>query len=198
MKKLLLSAGLAFAMLTAFSQKSHVNFGLKGGLNFTTFSSDDNANYDYKTGFNVGGLLHVHITERFAFQPELFYSLEGAALNLPGTTDKLKANLSYVRLPLLLQIMTGSGLRFALGPQLGILTSARQKNGSTSIDVKNSYKSTEAGLVGGVGFVFKNGLGIDARYNYGLSKINAGAGSDVKNRGFAVGLFYHLNAQHGN
>jgi len=198
MKKLLLSASLAFAMLTSFSQKNHVNFGIKAGANFTTFSSDDNSNYDYKTGVNLGGLLHAHITKRFAFQPELLYSVEGAKLNLPGTTDNLRANLNYVRLPLLIQYMTGSGLRFQLGPQLGILASAKQKNGSTTTDVKNSYKTTEAGLVGGVGFVFKNGLGIDARYNYGLSKINAGAGPDVNNRGFAVGLFYHLNAQHGN
>ena len=89
-----------------------------------------------------------------------------------------------------IQFMFDKGFRIQTGPQLGILAAANIKQGDTKTDVKSSFKTAELGWTIGASYVGESGLGIDGRYNHGITRINDGGSTDLYNRGFQVGLFY--------
>src|SRR5687768_14231314 len=118
MKKfvLILSATL---LLTITNYAQQVHFGLKAGVNFSDVHEEPEYDYESKTGFHVGGLAHIHISDRFAVQPELMYSTQG--MKAPNVVGKR----NYVNLPVLAQLMFGEGFRLQTGPQVGLLVSAK-------------------------------------------------------------------------
>jgi hypothetical protein len=58
------------------------------------------------------------------------------------------------------------------------------------------FKSTDVAWTFGLGYLTYSGLGIDGRYNLGLSNINKAGGNTLKNNVFQVGLFYMLDNSH--
>lgn len=187
MKRIFLIAAIAAATTGLNAQT--VSFGIKGGVNVTTVLADNNADRDSKVSFHAGVLSHIHIDEQFALQPELFYSGQGFKSK---SISNLKANLNYINLPVLLQYMAGKGFRLETGPQVGGLIGAKLKGDNIDKDIKDNYKKVDFSWVFGAGYLCKSGLGVDARYNLGLSNIDDTGNDKVKNRGFAVGLFYQF------
>jgi Outer membrane protein beta-barrel domain len=182
MKKIMMIAVCITASQFLFAQSSNVHWGLKAGLNVASLSAD-NTDYDSRVSFYAGGLAHIHVTHHFALQPEVYFSGQGAKNG--GSTVKL----GYLNIPLLAQYMTGNGFRLETGPQLGILLSAQQKTGDVKIDIKSSLNGADFSWAFGAGYQFPGtGVGVDARYNLGINEIN----STIKNRVFAVGLFYQF------
>jgi len=171
------------------SPKGHINFGIKGGANFYNINNDNNVTYDSKIGFNLGILGHIHVAKHFALQPEIQYSTQGAKYTDDNGNNTYKLN--YINVPVLLQYMWDNGFRLQAGPQAGILVSAKAENNGITGDIKNSFKPLDLGVSFGASYIHPStGVGIDARYNLGLSNINEN--SDVKstNRGFQLSLFY--------
>ena len=188
MKKILLvcSVILSFSLL---AKAQHTSFGVKAGINASSVDVEDGDSYEGKVGLHLGGLAHIHITEHFAFQPELVYSMEG------GKSGDFKLKLNYINVPLLAQYMTLNGFRFETGPQLGFLTSAKTEEGDSETDVKDQIKSFNFSWAFGAGYLFPggSGLGIDLRYNLGLSNVSENNGVNAKGRVFQAGLFYQFN-----
>lgn len=171
------------------TKASHVTFGVKGGLNVYNINNDNNIEYESKLGFHLGMLAHIHLSKQFALQPELLYSAQGAKYTV--SNNEVKINLGYINVPVMVQYMFDNGFRLQAGPQLGFLTRARSETNNTKTDVKENYKTIEFAVGFGAGYVNpKSGLGIDARYNIGLSNINENSTVKSTNRGFQVGLFY--------
>lgn len=181
MKRVIFSAVMLLLINGAFAQ--HVEYGIKGGVNFATISDDANA--DTKTGFHLGGLAHIHVTRSFAVQPEIVFSTQGAEYS----TGKLKLN--YINVPVLGQYMFGNGFRLQTGPQLGILASSEFDRGDTEVDVEN-YRKIDLAWSFGAGYLGRNGLGIDARYNLGLTDVVKNDPNDFHNRVWQLGLFYQF------
>jgi hypothetical protein len=138
-------------------------------------------------GLNIGGLAHIHLSQNWAVQPEVVYSMQGA--EFPNGT---KVKVNYVNIPVLGQYMFGEGFRVQTGPQLGILTSAKGKLNDVEIDYDNAVKSTDFAWAFGAGYISKSGLGVDARYNLGISDISKTESTDQKNRVWQLGLFYQF------
>ena len=174
--------------------QTHVELGLKAGLNVATLSTSDNANIDPRISAYFGGLAHIHISKEFAVQPEVLFSGQGAKSTAGNVV--YKTNLNYIQVPILLQYMIGTGFRLETGPQVGFLASAKQKAGDVTVDIKNSYKKADFAWVFGAGYLTSSGVGFDARYNLGLSKINDNNAGKISNRVFSVGLFYQFKAMH--
>ena len=191
MKKVFFITAMVTGSLMLKAQ-THVELGLKGGLNVATLSVSNNSNIDPRISAYLGGLAHIHISKEFAVQPEVFFSGQGAKSTVSNVVNK--ANLNYIQVPVLLQYMIGTGFRLETGPQVGFLASAKQKAGDVTVDVKNSYKKTDFSWVFGAGYLTSTGVGFDARYNLGLSKINNDNGPKVSNRVFSVGVFYQFKA----
>ncbi|MEP7197114.1 MAG: porin family protein [Saprospiraceae bacterium] len=188
MKKYL---ALAIVFVTIFSvaQSQHINIGIKGGLNIYTVNGSNYYKNTQQLAFNLGLLGHIHLSKRHALQPELVYSVEGFKYESGGS--KVDVQLRYVNVPVLFQYMFDNGFRLELGPQLGFLQNAKSREDGTSTNVSYKYQRTELGIAGGFSYVNPpTGLGIDLRYNHGLSDINRGSYYESFNRGVQLGLFY--------
>ena len=191
MKTLIVSV---FALVYAASTNAQkVYFGLKGGINVSSLSSSDNSPFESKVGFNIGGLAHIHASKTWAIQPELIYSLEGAKQTLIGSNAKAVTNLHYLDIPVLLQYFFLNGFRLEGGPQMGFLLNAKTKTGDVTVNDKG-FQSTAVSIPLGIGYLSSTGLGLDARYVFGLSNINDNNdGPAIQNNVFQLGFFYQFN-----
>ncbi|HEY0432914.1 MAG TPA: porin family protein [Chitinophagaceae bacterium] len=180
---LVLLAGLPF-FGQAQSMDSH--FGIKAGLNVATLDVKNGTDFNSKLGFHFGVLSHIHLSRYFAVQPEVVYSQQGGK----DGSDRWKMN--YINVPVLLQIMAGDGFRIETGPQLGIKTSAKIKTGDIEVD-NNDVSTLDFSWPIGVSYLSSTGLGLDARYNIGISNVNDADFPKVHNRVFQVGLFYQFS-----
>lgn len=171
------------------SPAGHINIGIKGGVNIFNVHNNNSSMYDARVGYNFGLLGHIHLSSKFAFQPELVYSAQGAKYKIDNVTTKY--NLDYINIPLLIQYMFDNGFRIQAGPQAGFLISAKSKANNNTTDNKNNLKTIDFGVSFGVSYVFPpTGFGIDARYNLGLTNINKNSAVNSTNRGIQLGLFY--------
>lgn len=198
MKNVIMAAVMVVACLSLNAQaRLQSSFGIKGGVNFANLNvKGDNEAFNTKTFYHAGLLGHIHVNKALAIQPEVFYSRQGAETK---NSPKEIVKLGYVNVPVLLQFMAGTGFRIQAGPQIGFLLNADSKVGDVETEIDDQLRKTDFSLVGGISYVFPAGIGIDARYVYGLSDITAtdetpgGGVSDYSNRVFMVGLFYQFN-----
>lgn len=190
--KFLLSVVIAATVLTGTANAQQAKFGIKGGLNVSDIRHSNGTNYEPVAGFHAGFLAHIHLTKRFALQPEAFYSTNGA--NYKSGPLDTRYNLGYIQVPVLLQYMFLNGIRVQAGPQLGFLVNAKSHSGDLKEDFKDDLKTVDFGLTTGASYLVpKTGFGFDARYNIGLSDINKDGNIKSSNRGFQLGVFYLFN-----
>lgn len=189
MKKLVAISSIFF--LSVSISQAQTNFGLKAGYNASKVQIANSSDFNSKSGLHIGGLAHIHVSEHFAIQPELVYSMQGG--ESPNSTLKL----NYLNVPVLAQYMVNDGLRLQTGPQVGFLASAKQKSGNLEVDVADNYDAVDFSWAFGAGYIFPAGFGIDARYNLGLNDISDNSSFEAKNRVFQVGLFYQFHNKTG-
>jgi hypothetical protein len=198
MKKTILALLLTGLSLYSFAQAKFA-IGLKGGPNFANIDTEAGAgeNYNNRTGFHLGAFMLLR-GERVGFQPEILFSQQGSSFKYSGSPD-LKANFSYVNIPLVVKLYTVAGINLQVGPQIGLLTSAKVEDFDsasgqvTESDIKNDLKKTDLSLALGVGWDLPIGLSIDGRYNWGLSDINSGAdASSIKNQVWQISIGFKL------
>ena len=191
MKKISL---LAFFVMAGFVMHAQIpGLGLKGGVNLASWSNNNNSiGYENRVGFNAGLFAQVNVSPNFAVQPEVVYSSQGTKYTFDGQDHNLQMN--YVNIPVMLQAKVGGGLYAQAGPQLGILTSVKDKveDIETGFFSKEDFKSTDVSLGFGLGYSGASALGIDARYNLGLTNINEVGTNKIKNNVLQIGLTYKL------
>jgi hypothetical protein len=190
MKRLIL---LIPAVFSLFFTNAQLQLGVKGGLNLTTFTGNDAQMAKMRTGFNAGGLAAFSITDMLSVQAEVQYSAQGANYNADSISMSGNINSGYLNIPVLIKYNHSSGFFIETGPQIGLLLSSKAKSGGTSVDVKSSFKSTDFSWVFGLGFLTSANIGIDARYNLGLSNIEKGgmySTGTLKNSVIQISLFY--------
>jgi Outer membrane protein beta-barrel domain len=177
---------IIFLLLTSVHfTNAQISFGAKAGVNFADFGGENANGLSGKIGFNIGGLANISLTEKLKVQPEILYSAEGTK------SSAAKFNPNLINIPVLLQYSLYKGLYAETGPQFGIITSFKVKpnDSGSSIDVKDSYKSSNFSWGIGFGYQTNNGLGMNARYNLGLASIAKGSG-DLKMNNITLGVFY--------
>lgn len=179
----------ATLLFTTIIQAQTTAFGIKAGVNASSIKITNGEDYDSKAGAHVGVLAHIHCSRNFAVQPEIVYSAQG------GKDGDFKFRMNYINVPVLAQYMFDNGFRLQTGPQLGFLTSAKTKLGDVEIDVKDDVKSTDFSWAFGAGYLFPQGIGIDARYNLGINNVSENPDFESMNRVFQVGLFYHFSTR---
>lgn len=190
MKKLL----LLFVCAASFAgAQAQANFGLKAGLNIASFTGDVE-DVKSKIGFNVGGFAELPLASAFSLRPEVVFSSQGAKAE--GEGEDVSLNLGYLNVPVLGKWTSESGFFAETGPQVGFLLNAKVKADNVDVDMKDYYKSIDFSWAFGIGYEFAPNLGVNGRYNLGLSNIAAeseGEGS-IKNSVIQVGLFYKFGS----
>lgn len=181
--------------ISSMSFAQGAKFGIKGGVNLATLNIDPDVDgIDTKIGYHIGLLSHIHLAPQWALQPELVYSLQGMDQTFGG--ERYPWNLSYINIPVMIQYMFDNGFRLQAGPQLGLLVAAKQKGGGTTEDIKGNFKSIDASLGLGLGYLSRSGFGLDGRYNLGLNNINNNGTNEVQNSVFQIGVFYMFDNRH--
>ena len=162
-----------------------VNFGVKAGLNLSTWNYDDAS---LRPGFHAGGFATVQFSRMFAVQPEVMYSMEGAAWE--GKLDafgfslanaKVTSTVHKLNVPVMLQFTPISMLTIEAGPQFGfnLAVSHHIKSNiagivetESDVDVdKENYNMFEMGIAAGLKLNLTRNMAIGARYVYGISPI---------------------------
>lgn len=166
MKKL--SGLLIVSALLFLSQKieaQEINFGIKGGANYATFSGDDISNQDAIISYH-GGLFTRFTFTKVGAQAELLFSSQGAEV---GGND---ATLSYLHVPLLGRLNFAAGkLGIYLGPQFGYLLNVDDGVDVPGVDAKDRYNDVEISAVIGAELDVAAGILVGARYYQGLNSI---------------------------
>jgi hypothetical protein len=174
-----------------------VRFGIKAGVNLATFEIDDDDVADFetnnKTSFHAGVFVNIPLGGTLRFQPELVYSGQGTKGRF-GTSN-FESDYHYLNIPLMFQVQSPGGFFGELGPQVGFLLKAETEAGGTTVDVKDDAKKLDFGLSGGIGYLTRVGLGLNARYNLGFASIADNDDDEkYKNRVLSLGLVYHFGA----
>ena len=186
MKKTILA--IAFIIFSMAGARAQTSFGLKGGItssNLKGYEGGMSISLTSKIGFYAGAFAEVGVSENFAIQPEVLYSVLGAKLNLDSV--HYKEDVNYMNIPVLAKYKNG-GFSIQAGPQIGLLISAKDSNGKS---IKDEYNTTDFSVIVGAGYTLFNGLGADARYQIGLGNVARNSGStSVKSNAFYIGLHY--------
>jgi hypothetical protein len=194
MKKLLFLTAIALLTVNiSISQEDTssdlgIRFGAKAGANFATLSKDEGFKPDMKTGFHVGGVVNIGISEKFSVQPEVVYSSQGFKEKSDGVT--YTAKLNYINVPIMAEYKIIDGLTAQAGPQFGINVTAKDDDGN---DI-NDIKTLDIGVGFGAQYELDFGLFFQARYVLGLNKISdVDGGGDFKNRVISLSAGYFFN-----
>ena len=152
---------MAFGVTNAHKTR----FGIKGGLNITTYAGGDYWDANSLVGFQIGGFAEIKVIERLAIQPEVLFSMQGANLDTPfGDYDE---KLNYINIPVLAKFYITKQFTVEGGPQLGFLVSAKAEGE----DIKDDFKSVDTGFNFGAGYNFTDNVSVNLRYTVGLSNV---------------------------
>lgn len=164
MKRIFLVAIAVMAF--GFANAQQTRFGIKGGLNLTSFAGGNY--YDAKSlvGFQVGGFAEIKVIERLSIQPEVLFSTQGAKFD-GGSFGDFDDKLNYINIPVLAKFYITKQFTVEGGPQLGFLVSAK----SDGHDSKDNFKSVDTGFNFGAGYNFTDNVSVNLRYTVGLSNI---------------------------
>jgi hypothetical protein len=144
----LLFLGL-LAASTASQAQRPPEFGLKAGLNASTYQGREVPDPGYRFGPTVGLLVRLPLSAHVSLQPELLVEQHGASTDLYLDTpygyyshsvifsQQTRSRLRYLSLPLLVRGQAGKWFAVA-GPQVSYLLSARERV-TTLVDDPNTY-----------------------------------------------------------
>ena len=163
MKKFILLIAFAAIANTTFAQ-----FGVKGGLNYSGVTTDqDYEDLKGQANFLVGALYQINITDNFGIRPEAIYIRKGATYDVLGLDADFKSD--YFEIPVMAVIGLGSlPINIQLGPQFSYLLSSQYSLGGTEIEFgDDELENVDYGAALGIGAKINNFL-IDLRYTRGL------------------------------
>jgi hypothetical protein len=194
MKKIILSALLLSFSIAGFSQVlPSFQFGIKGGANLSKLSTENTFSSDNRAGYYAGlwariGAAGIHL------QPELYISGKNTTLKTSGG-DKADVKFTSVDVPVLVGTKIGAagvGIRLNTGPVVSFIVDDKQTVKTAVGNVFNgNFKGQSFAWQFGAGLDISK-LGLDLRYEAGLSKIGKDGYDDTKLGLFTFGLAYRL------
>lgn len=189
MRKLLLSIALIAGGITAGAQGLKV--GLGGGVNSTWLlnknvsDQGDAIDFASTSGGSFGLKAQYFFNDKMGVEMDILYSGHNQKYKLDDGNAEIKTKLRYIDIPVLFRYGGGKGFYFEVGPQVSILSSAKDEDlafsyGPVNIpleetDVKESLNGTNFALVLGLGadIPVADFLTITAgvRFGYGFSDV---------------------------
>jgi hypothetical protein len=199
MKKIFLLFFILFFLIV--SAPAQVRFGLKSGLNISTFYGDDTEGLDSKLGFVGGFFISYQSKNLFILQPEVSYTTKGATAKIESVNFTLAYD--YVEIPILFKfefpLDDNPSIKPAVfaGPFVSYKTKAKiivSANGKMEEDGINSVAPRDYGfqIGGALGLnLGKYELGFDVRYIHGITSVDTSVNSfDIKNRVINLNVYF--------
>ena len=202
---------LIIIAVCGLSQVRAQNFGVKAGYNYSTFSGETSSisTIEGLSGFYIGGLVELPISNMLSIQPELIFSRQGVDLrqglkNFSIRTDTSEIRLDYLNIPVMAKVNLGP-IFLEGGVQFGFLVN-KPKVDSYIANVylrnlldKDSYNSFDFGVGAGLGVKLNQHFFVETRYTYSLTNVFdpndkhfksslISDGDNFKNSLFSIGL----------
>ena len=170
---------LAVALLVlAVSISAQSNFGIRAGLNTSSYNGVDG--FDYKPGFNVGVAAQFALAPSMGIESGLYFSSLGAKLG-----DE-SVNAYYLQLPVAYYYKFNVGLDLDLYPSAGIYLGYGLTGDDDYFDYAEKF---DMGATVGLTLQYSKftiGLG----YDYGFLKVFDGGDATNSNIKVSVGYFF--------
>lgn len=190
MKKILLAAVMLLGTATAFAQHSVGSFTLqpKVGLNIATLTDIDNSKscVDFAGGLEA----EYQATDIFSLSAGLIYSRQGFKMDdtkIAGFTVKGDSwSPSYLNIPVLANVYVVKGLAVKFGVQPGFMVDKD--------DAGDAVKTFDFSIPVGLSYEFPTvPVVLDARYNWGVTKVIDAGDDSPKNSVFQITLGYKFD-----
>ncbi len=144
--------------------------------------------------------MNFWLGNHFGISPEVLYTTAGAQIKTTNSDNNQNVyvndqlHLAYLSVPLMAKVRFTGGFYLETGPEINFNISNSNFENQT---VKNFTNGADFAWGAGLGYQSPIGLGIGARYNVGLTKVNnvsQAEWSDVnwRNSGFQLDLFWTL------
>ncbi len=216
-KKILLTLGL-FVSIAGFAQK--ITYGAAAGASVYSIRGEavnnlqqllDFTNGIISTkpvaGFYAGIYTNIPVGGSLSIEPGLYYTSKGYEvsgsyavkdISLLSATARASLNANYIDMPVLLKA-NFNGLQVFAGPQVSYLTNTKLNTSvsalgfnlvNSSSDATNQFNKWDAAVTGGVAYQFANGIRVNAMYERGLTKVDAGKNTQSYNQGFKIGAAF--------
>ena len=173
---------IAFMTVLSFNANAQLlQIGAKAGLNYANFSGTE-IQTDAITSYHAGLIAEIKLMDKFAIQPELLYSTQGASYDRAG--QEFRDELGYLSIPVLAKIYLSKSFSLELGPQASFLLS--EKN---DFDINNA-NTFDFAMDAGLSFKVTKNIFLQGRYVLGLTEVSPNA--DAKNSvlQFSAGLMF--------
>ena len=195
MKKSVLVIAMMIMSTTFISAQEYVYFGVKGGVNFSSFNGDgydDFVNPEERTSFHLGLLAEIPVSDRFSIQPEVLYSAQGYDIASIDGGDDIEYQLDYINVPVLAKVYLFNRFSLEAGPQIGFLVHEEVDSNPTGdggdFNLNNDqFKKVDFGVGLGASYKISNFF-ISGRYTLGLTDIYDIDGVDAKNSVIQAGV----------
>jgi hypothetical protein len=179
-----------------------LEFGLEGGVNFSTVSNLGSA--DPNTGFNLGFYFDIKSKKNPAWMINTgvivkspmgaqgldVYSLNNEELDQTFAGGSVDREIRYFNVPVLIKYQFENHLYVKAGPMAGLLAKAfdkftREIDGEDVVyknNIRDKIHVVDAGLLLGVGYHINkaNGMNIGLQYYYGLVPLLKGDSSPTQ------------------
>ena len=178
----------AFLLAVLFSPSTQAQvlpkFGIKGGLNYSTFNNTDDA--EYKPGFLVGAFVDIPIPATpVSVQPEVLYATYGTNIN----DSDASININYLQIPVLLKFgfpTPAASPNVFFGPYMGFNMKSEVKINDITVNAEDYVEDTDFGVVVGAGIDITK-FRVALRYTAGLTNVaKPSFNDDSKNGAFAL------------
>jgi hypothetical protein len=159
-------------------------WGLKAGLNGSSFYGDDTGPMKTRFGAIMGGYVEYPVTELISLQGEVLYSMKGWKNEEYRTLYEISYRINYIEIPMLVRINSpcsnGAGPYLIMGPALSFKAGSDfevKVLGASAQSEPEDFgmtdpKGTEVGFVLGGGITIPAGnytIGFEVRGNGGLT-----------------------------
>jgi Outer membrane protein beta-barrel domain len=164
-----------------------------GGFNLSNVSGSQSSNNSSLAGAQFGaGATVLGFSKVMSLRAELEFSMQGAKYSYSGTStgggysntysSSNNLHLNYINVPIFGRYQMASGFYGELGIQPGFLISANESysgstSGNSSMDVKKYYNTFDFGIPIGIGYKFKNKIGVGVRIVPGVTNIEKSTSS---------------------
>lgn len=193
MKKVLVVAALMFSSVATFAQHAVGSFNLQPKVGVSIANLTDNNSSDARVGLVAGVEGEYQASDIFSVSAGLLYSMQGAKAEVLGIKSTEK--LDYINVPIMANVYVVKGLAVKLGVQPGFKVNDKLDLrmpvlGGALVDLK--AKSVDFSIPVGISYEYNN-FQVDARYNWGLTKVFDVDKLDQKNSVFQITLGYKFD-----
>lgn len=206
MKKILFAAVLMLSSVAAFAQHSVGSFTLQPKVGMNIANMTDMNSSDPRIGF-VGGVEgEYQVSDIFSLSAGVLYSMQGCKFSKSASIAGVKADgdltfkTDYINIPIMANVYVVKGLAVKLGVQPGFKVNAKADmnvsaaglGANKTVDLADNVKSFDFSIPVGLSYEYANVV-LDARYNWGLTKMDDAGDNSPKNSVFQITLGYKFD-----